>query len=471
MKGPDRRRLLDAGACLAGVGVVLAVWIPRLPAAPDFILTRSTGDWLLLPLARVLESQAARAGAAWLALLFMGGSLLLPAAALWRSRRELFSRKETAVKWALFSLGAIALVICARWGVSSAVDVVENAWFAPESLQPAEPALLLLIAWGFAALLWRALGGWWDRVFFRKIERWTLALAVFAFFIDMMGRGLYDAGKRSLAEAARLPVPERRGRLVLIFKEEERRPAVERHEILLGVPEKTQYSSDSLAAVEGYASRRKTVFRRAALRYLYGGYTLQMDAGGLRRVLARGDRDGDVLARALLLDNLAVAPVDDAARSLFASVSDERRVRVGSSGAARLSAAAAHLGLSEEAARWERRAAAGPDAVAPGLLARAGAGEPLRGRVDVRLRGPREGLTLALYARPAEGGPYSLGPGQLVADARPGRDGRVRFSDLAAGDYFLAVAVDSQDEQPPHLRATGRWGGLRLSARRPRSEA
>jgi hypothetical protein len=60
VKRPSRRALLDSGAAAAGVGVVLAVWAPRLPAAVDFILTRSPGDVLVLPAARALQGQAGR---------------------------------------------------------------------------------------------------------------------------------------------------------------------------------------------------------------------------------------------------------------------------------------------------------------------------------------------------------------------------------------------------------------------------
>lgn len=468
-----RRLLLDLGAAAAGTGAMLAVWVQRLPTAPDFILARAPGDYLILPAARLFESSAARVLAVYAALALLVGALAAPAWVLWRGRSELFDAARPARRrgrrLALFFCGAVALLLAARWGASAGVDVIENALFTPESLDPVEPLLVFAAAAGFAMALWRSLGSWWGRVFSGRGGRPAAALAAAALVCEAGARLLFDAGQPSLAAAAAMPEVPRRGRLVLVLREEDGRPSVDAHAIVIGASEQTQYSSQTLAAVERYLSRRRTVFRRAALRYLYAGYTLEMDAAGLRRALSRGEQDGDVLARALLLDNLSAAPpAERETQEIFERLSDGRH-RVGAAGAARLAVVARRLGRDDEAERWRQRAVSGPGGVPPGLLEpppreRAG------GRVEARARGvPAERLRLALYRRPSSDSPYSLGPGQLVASAPPGSS-RLSVSGLPYGDYFLAVAVDASDERPPRLRVSGSRGDLHLSARRPRAE-
>ena len=256
----------------------------------------------------------------------------------------------------------------------------------------------------------------------------------------------------------------------MILTEKGGHPAYEVHSIELGVPGKSEYSPASLKATQRYAARPCTVFARPALRYLYGGATMEMNADGLRLALFLGHLADDVLARVFLLDNLAVAPPGSGKALMLDAEADEGAYGIGPKGAARIALAYAHLGIKDRAAYWEKRASEGAGGVPRGLLSLPEGGALDPGLIRGSVRGAA-GVKVGLYARRDASAPYQLGPSQLVDATAADAKGGFEFNGLAAGDYFLALAVDSEKPRAEDkVTVKGHKGDLHLSAAHPKIE-
>jgi len=477
------RRVGCAWPCAAASAFAVAgiLTLERLPPSADFILPRRAGFGVFRAAMRVADSPVLRTSVVWSAAALIGLCALI---LLWRAVREVGAEwlnfKSRGLPAALgagaFLGGLLVLAWAFRFCASLWVDIVQNAWFAPESVDWREPLCTFAALWVAAAAGLKAAG---------SLLRWTIRegaparsqarrAAFFGGGLLLAGLALYgwgcwryDLRRGSLAEAARLSSSRPVGRTILVLAEKRGRPEVEARSLEYAPAGKTDFSSESLAAVERYASGPRTVFTLPALRWLYWGYTIEMRAEDLRRALLLGHRLGDPLARLLLLESLIVAPPGPQTAGLLDSLADERRYRIGTRAAARMAIAYARLGMKERSAYWERRAALGEGGIPLGLLPlprSQGALSPglLRGRV----RGARL-VRVGLYARGDRYAPYELGPGQLVASASVDRRGRFSFRGLGAGDYFLALVFDSPSGEGRQARLSGHRGDIRLDARRP----
>jgi hypothetical protein len=277
----------------------------------------------------------------------------------------------------------------------------------------------------------------------------------------------YDAGKRSLSDAAGIAAEPRLTRAFVVLTEKEGVPDYEVHQLEVGVPGQSDFSPENLGRAAAYVLTRPSVFRLAGLRYLYGGCTLAMDATGLRGALVAGHHLGDPAASVLLLENLAWARPGQAAEQDLALLSDERAYRVGPLAAAQLAVAYEHLGLSEKAEYWRQRSGI-PD----GLLARREPGGPLRpGKIRGQLQGARGTPRVGLYVHRDARAPYALGPAQLVDAVTADRAGRFEFKELAAGNYFLAFYMDfDHGRAPEKIRLRGHHGDIHLSKAHPEAD-
>lgn len=470
--GRASARLLDAAAVACGVFVSGAIYAPRLPVTSDLLLPRRFGFFLF-------EGAIAAWTRPWAAALLSTGVLVSAALCVAALAWDVFSSVRTQPQFvrklgygaalargAAVAVGAGVVALLARVALASAVDVVENAWFMPEAVDLREPLILVALFTGvFLAALraaagfarWMLLGATRERARAWLIPAGQLALVG----VIALGGGslLYDAGKADAAAAAGLADTEERARLVAVLSNDEGGPQTKVREVTV--------SAERAAALESYLSRGRSVHARAALGQLYTEYTLAMDAPALRRALVRGLEAGDGYARLLLLEHLQAAAPDEDSRRALEALSDESRLRVGPKAAARLALAWARHGEEARAKAWLARAAVGRGALPQGLVELPPQLGPLRpGRVSGRLRAP--GRTVAaLYLRRDPLQPSVLGPGQLVATALPGKDGRFRFEHLPPGVYYMAVGLEPKTSvAPERLRALGRRGDLTLSRAR-----
>jgi hypothetical protein len=311
LKAP-RPAPLDALALALATALAAVVYLPRLPPSADGLLR---GSRALEPLIAWAASRPLRAALAGLAYLLLGACMTLLA------RRALAARRRAG--WAPRAAGALALVAgSARWALGAALDLLHNAWFAPESLSPAEPALTwLALAWtclaglraAEAAVAWAAAGASPARA-----VAFAGALLVPGMALDAWARLAYDAGAASLEGAARLPPAPAGFRGLAVLAVDAGKPVVHEAALPLGEPGRSDYGRARLSAAERFLERGRSVYRRAALRFLYSGRAFELDADGLRRALLAGLEDGDPLAATLLLEQAGCAPTADAGRLLAA---------------------------------------------------------------------------------------------------------------------------------------------------------
>jgi hypothetical protein len=477
---------LDAAALGLAVALTAAFWLPRLPPGLGGIVPRRAGFGLLSALIDGAQTRAGRAGAmaaAYALLLVCAGVLAARVRAHWRR----FAPGLAAVGWmeraarlVCLLAGFYLLARGARFGLAAALDILQNAFYAPESMRLAEPLwTALAFAWfcvvflrAAAALVeWTLSAGPLALELARDWIGWAAALIVPGVALFLWSYAAFDAGKPSLAAAAGLPPAPSGARRLAILTQERGRAAQQPFLLDLGRPGETDYGSARLEAVERYLGAGRSVYERPALRFLYSGRTFEMDPDGLRRALERGVALGDPLARTLLLDNLGCAPAGAATRARLDALADEGRFHVGPAAAERLSAAYARQGDADGARRWRLRVQEIPGAPVAGLLGAVAddavvPGGAITGTIAGTIAGLR-GARVGLYCRLDEYAPYALGPAQLVAAADLGADGRFRFSDLPSGAYFLAVARDVAARPKTPLSLLGHRGDLVLTRRRP----
>ncbi|MDD5628348.1 MAG: hypothetical protein PHU21_04750, partial [Elusimicrobia bacterium] len=425
-------------------------------------------------------------------LLLLGAALFLVARRFWRELDWPASRERLARPAAALALlaGVLGLLWAARFASAVWFDLILNAWFAPGDADLREPILAGLGTAGLvgclcAALyaLARAAAGRTDfltagrgRAQLGLGAAWAAAFLVPALGLHLWAAARCDAGAASLAAAAGIPSEPAGRETVLVLTAPQGRADFEVYESATGVPGTADLSEPSLRRLEGWlAQKPRSVWRGQARRLLWEGYARRQDVGRLRSSLWAAARGGDALAWFVLARHLAAAPPDALAAGLLDSLADERRWRIGGRAALLLAQAYAHLGLAGPAETWNVRAAQALG-VAAGLAAPPAAGGALRpGAVRGSIRGLRR-ARVGLYSRRGPQEPYDLGPDRLVASAwaesAGAAGGRFRFSGLAAGDYYLSLAVPAADL--PALREAvavrGHRGDIRLSARRPSAE-
>jgi hypothetical protein len=73
---------------------------------------------------------------------------------------------------------------------------------------------------------------------------------------------------------------------------------------------------------------------------------------------------------------------------------------------------------------------------------------------------------IALYARADASAPYLLDAAGFVASTTPDSRGRFEFRGLAAGRYYLAVALSSENGRRGEVSVSGARGDLILDASR-----
>ena len=450
-----------AAAALAVAAPLAAVlWSARLPAS-------LTGSW---PRAFGWRAAAAftafarsRPGRVTLPLTAYAG--LVAAAALLIFELRARSRKgdgQRPDRWLRAAAVVAGCALLARMALVSGLDLLQNVAFAPESMSILEPFATL--AWLFV-VSWLALRAAAEALAPRRAAGFACALAALGLAAQGLAAARFDGGRRGLSQAAALPEPPSGWRAVAILGGDGGKPTQETYQLRLGREGASDYGSARLAAAERYARLGPSVYRRAALSFLYSGYAFEADADGLGRALDLGVSLDDPLARALALDRLACEPATDRALKRVEALADDGRFVIGPQAAAKVAAAYARLGHPAAARAWKERAEAGPDGVAPGLLDLPAAA-PL-GRVDGRLDG-LPGARVGLYCRPDAYSPYALGPAQLAASAVVGRDGRFSFDRLPPGSYFLAVSADEPAQRAAPWKLLGDPGDLVVSARRSR---
>ena len=469
---------LDLCAVAAGLGLAAIFFLPRLPMSLDFILPRRSGFLFFKIATQINQSPVLRITSSWAALVVLCAALASATLYLYRRSQPPevpWKSREGLLRAMIFAGGFYLAWRLARFAVSLCVDLIENVYFPPESLDLREPIILwacfsavILASLRTAAVLWE-----WSAAKRSKLRElaerlapaWLLLACSLGWYAWAVSR--YDAGHISLDDAAGIPSQSRDPRSVIVLSEKEGSPHYEVHAISAGSPW-AGFTPEGLETVEKYLSRLPTVFSRTALAYLYDGYAVRMDGDRLRHALLRGHQAGDGLARMLLLENLAVSVPNSAHRVLLESLADEKAYRIGPKGCARIAAVYRHFGIADQAQYWRQRASEGEGAVASGLLALSEEGGALKpGVVRGALRAGGR-VTVGLYARPDPYAPYALGPTQLVESVEADHRGRFEFRGLSAGEYFLAFSLDSLLQD--NTRLSGHKGNIRLSSRHPEEE-
>ncbi|MBI4679314.1 MAG: carboxypeptidase regulatory-like domain-containing protein [Elusimicrobia bacterium] len=512
--GPARRRgrpcsVASGAALAAGLGVSVMLTLSRVPASADFLLPRRSFYPFFAAFMRARQTPGLRFAVSWLALVLIVGAVGL---VLWRiaavhleAHSAAAARRKTGwVPLAARLVGCLLIAAAARAALSAWLDVLQNAWFAPESLSPAEPVLALALASGTAFLAARAclamggqvlagagrspsaegglamggqvlagagrspsaegglalvdggfpaVSGGGSRGSWKAAAVWCLSVLLCWFAAAAVAAGY--GGRLTMALAAGIPA-EPSGRLAVIVLTDD----YEVRDVPLGVPGVADYSAESLAELERFGARR-SVHRLAALRHACAGRALLGDADGMRKAAFESLQAGDPLAGLILLGNLARAPVSPANLAMLESLADEDRWRAGPHAAVALAAAYARFDKPQKAAYWLGRASQGSSAIPAGLLALPDADSrpaKVRGRLIAGA-----GLRVALYARDSAV-PADLSPMALAASATTDGKGRFEFDGIGPGDYFLTVSFPAV-KPASGIRVSGHRGDVRVAGK------
>ncbi|MBI5210020.1 MAG: hypothetical protein HY927_08610 [Elusimicrobia bacterium] len=489
-----------AAALLAGSALALLLAFARAPSSADLLVPRRPFYFLFDPLVRAQQSPQGRLAVSWLGLLLLAGAAGL---LLWRVGAAIFGGRgavEAGVPaargggWARLArtagcvVGLMLIGSMARASMAAILDVIQNAWFAPASVDVAEPAVAFLAAFVvvFAAAraalaLIHAVSGERrtacacdDLASLGQASRaggsgaprrgrealkaagWCGAVAA-CWLACGVAAVAHDSGK-SLAEAAGIPAGPAGHRTVIVLTEADA-PRYEVRDIQPGAAGVAEYSPESLAKLLGLGGR-SSVHARSALRHAYTGCAELSDADGMRRAASKALEAGDPLAGLLLLGNLGHAPATPANLGMLDALADEGRWRVGAHAAAMLTFAYARFQKPDKAAYWLKRASEGNAAIPAGLL---DLPKPVRpAKVRGRLAGG-EGLDVALYAR-AQGLSAELAAMALAASTTAGAKGAFEFDGIGPGDYFLAVSFPGA-RPASGIRVSGHKGDIRVEGK------
>jgi hypothetical protein len=450
----------------AAVSGMLA--LARVPSGTDLLLPRRPFYPVFSLLIEAGARPWARTVASWLAL-----GLTLAAGLLVLARFVDLVRHRKAGRLAVLAalLGLLAAGLLARSSLAGLLDVLQNAWFPPESLDILEPLLAFLFAAGTVFLAARAglaaaeaglLTGSWMRAGF-----WALGLV--CWWLGSLGLVAVHGGRSSLAGAAGIPSAPS-GIVSLLVLTEGEVPDYSVVEVPLGMPGRLDYSEESLAALERLAGRR-SVHRLSALRHVYTARALACEAEAMREAAFRALEHGDPLAGLLLLGSLSHAPATAGNRKLLEALADEGRWRVGSHAAFLLSDAFSRFGDSKRAEALLGKASQVGSGIPAGLLAGSRRAQParIRGRFlldkaaslpgGMRLKGMR----VSLYRRD-RAMPPDLSAMTLSASTLLDRKGGFEFKDMPAGGYSLALVLGPR---PPgrSLSVSGHKGDVRIAGK------
>lgn len=436
---------LGAGAALSAM-----IFASRLPATLDFILPRRAGWFVFETALSILSSPAGRE-------IFTVAVTLSFVAALARFgfliAGAVRGRKWSARDFLARGLRVALVLALMRASFTVWFEVSQNAWFPFGSMNALEPFANFLVCAAISFLTMRSsvrLLGAKPPSLVRELAPWASGATAAA----VLAWAACGAWASPVPAGAGVSAPRR---LIVVLIEEEGRPAQTAYDIP-ATPDAATLDALESGLSKAPASRLQT------LRFLYEARAKLMDADGLRRVLLAGARQDD-LARSLLLAHLTVAAPGPDAVAALSALADEGFFRVGPMGAARLALAYARLGDRDLAARWAKKASAGPRGVLEGLLDLSGGGALKPGRVAGRVDGLRP-LRVALYRKSDPAAPYLLDAAGLVASAEPDAKGRFAFNGLQAGRYYLAFAFARPDAPRGEIRVSGHRGDLSLDARK-----
>ena len=410
----------------------------RLPATLDFILPRRAG-WPLFALAHeALSRPGPRRAFTAVVSLLLAGAL---ARFVWLAAGAVRGRKWTAAAFLSRGFLLALAVLLLRWSFSVWFEVSQKVWFPFGSLNVLEPLANLLFCSSILLLaMSSALGVLAPRPpsALRALLPWAAGNALAA----ALAFSVYGAWSPPPSSGS-----ERR--LFVVLTEEEGRPGRAVYDLPVAAQPRP---------AEGAG-------RLESLRAQYEARAKLMDPEGLRRALMTGVKDGDDLARSLLLEHLSAAPPSPEALGALGALADETAHRIGAVGCARIALAYAHLGDAAQAAVWAGRGARAPHGIPAGLLDLSGGGALKPGRISGRLEGLRP-LRIGLYRKTDPAASYLLDAAALVAAAEPDAKGRFAFAGLAAGRYYLAFAFPAG----ANPRVRGHRGDFALDARKPSLE-
>lgn len=459
----EARTAALAGAC-AGLAVSGMLTLSRVPASADLLVPRTVFHPLFGAVMKAQASPVLRGAASWLAILLTLAAVVLALRAWSAQVRE----RKAGLLAVLGTLAGLAvLAAAARSSVAGLLDVLQNAWFPPESLDIREPLAAFLLAGvpvclavraglsaSYAAL---AKGSW------VQPSLWLTSTAA-CWLASQAAVSAYGGGS-TLADAAGIRSGTG-GSIHLLVLTEGKAPSHETVEVPLDMPGDVAATEESLALLERFADLR-SVHRQAALRLAYTGRALLADAEATRKAAFAAARAGDPLARLLLLGSLAHAPATAGNRELLRGLADEGRWRAGPHAAFLLAKAFARFGDLKAAEHWLGKASLGASGIPAGLLGRPKTARPaaVRGRFVLEGSGRDlgKGLRAALYARERTE-PFELSAMTLAASTVLGSKGGFEFKDMPAGDYALVLVLGAR-RPGRDLRVLGHKGDIRVEGR------
>ncbi|MBI5882370.1 MAG: hypothetical protein HZB91_04625 [Elusimicrobia bacterium] len=489
---PSLTDAVVAALSSAALGLAVAVMrtLSRVPASDDLLLPRRAFYPFFAFFIKAQASPAVRGALSWLALALTLASLLLVLWRLWagfkRGRSGAMGVSRGRAPWlAAVGLlaGSLAFAALARSSIATFLDMLQNAWFLPESLDIREPplafvlsavpvflavaAILSLAETAFSSGPWKTARPW------KTACGWTTALAACWLAAMIMAQG-YGAGL-SLAQSSGTSVGTPGSAFILVLTEKGI-PDYSVREAPLAVPGPVERAEDDLAGLERF-SRLRSLQRLPALRHAYTGRAALADADGMRASALAALEAGDPLAGLLLLGSLSHAPANKDNLRMLETLADEKRWRVGPHAAFLLSAAFARFGVADRAGYWLGRASQGDAGIPAGLLVSPDSAKPskVRGRfvfegAAVPVSGSRqrggsgkgEGLRVALYSRD-RAIPADLSAMTLAASTVLDAKGGFEFRDMPGGDYSLALLLGTAESSTGPFRAGPARGSLRVS--------
>lgn len=420
------------------------IFASRLPASLDFILPKRFGFALFSLAYAVLERDLFRSAFSVVATVALSGSVLYMT---WLTTREARENRWSPSSFLTRGFKAAVAVLLFRWSASLWFEVSQTVFFPYGCLNPAEPFANAGVLFGLLWALGRAVRS------FLSAEPAPAALVVGGWaganlFASLLAFGFFNAFTGPLTREGSLR------RSFVVLTEDGGKPSQAVYDLPV----------DAASRREGLLRLASSpgVQRLPALRALYEADAKALDPETLDADLRLGAAADDGLARSLILERALAAPPSPARAAAVDALADERAVRVGPLGAARLARAFARLGRPADADAWGRRAEEGPRGIPRGLLGLEAAG-PATGRVSGRVSGLVP-ARVALYRKSDPAAAYGLDAGALAAATAPGPEGRFSFAGLPAGRYYLAFSLESPEGE---LRVLGHRGDLVLDARRP----
>lgn len=442
--------MAELAALIGAAALAAMVFASRLPPGPGFLLPRRNGYALYEAAWRLFAAPSGRA----LFSALVGLALLISLAALTLALRRAHPQKPPPGWIAKFGVAAgplFAAFLAAR-SLGHVLDLVALVWFPYGSMDAREPLAVFALA-SLVLVPAAAAGRAWVAGKRRRATILLLALAA----LDV--GGLLFGAARGVGRELGVSLGEGRTLYVVLTQG----PHGPNREIYSLAPD-VFGGSDPRPALRALAAGPADARVLPALRALYESQEKRWDLPGLREALLLGASRDDMLAVSLLLSHAAAAAPSIELRAALDVLSDEKVWRVGPLAAAELSRAYRHQGDEAAAKIWAAKAG-GPTGIALGLLGPIEDETLRKGRISGSLRAPGP-ARLALYRRTDPDAPYLLDASGLVAATEPDAKGRFAFTGLAAGRYYLAIALPFEEHRG-EVEVSGNRGDLILSPKRP----